>query len=396
MTCARTGEDQSFADFEGTTTVARLSQIASFQETESSAEFIVEALGPNISNLRYQCPNGHFNLPTCYKIVIQLVERLRTLHELNFIHNDVKLENILVGHHDTDRIYLIDFGLASHYKDEHSGMHIEKINLKRFSGNFMFTSLNALRGNTKSRRDDIEAAIYVLIYLINKAKLPWSDFEDKFKGSNKRFGDFLRERLKKKYSVRLLQMVPAHLQPICKRVLCLNFEEEPPYDAILKCLQECFEMAVVASQPVCPPSMAGSAHVDPLKNYVFEWNRTVGNRFRMSLLAQDKNKFSQAVEVWVGSNNQEVQSIQSHELAAQNRLLRSMNSEQFAVFVEEAKQRHSSESKELGSEGSRSISLGRAALACNSDNQESRSLGGSSSKSNSDSQEIRMIMHRPK
>ena len=42
------------------------------------------------------------------------------------MHNDVKLENLLVGHTDTDRLYLIDFGLASHFRDGEAGEHIEK------------------------------------------------------------------------------------------------------------------------------------------------------------------------------------------------------------------------------------------------------------------------------
>lgn len=85
---------------------------------------------------------------------------------MNFVHNDIKLENILVGHKNSNVVYLIDFGLASHYLDE-SGQHIQKKQLFKFSGNFLFASLNTCRGNTKSRRDDIEAAFYVLIYLLN-------------------------------------------------------------------------------------------------------------------------------------------------------------------------------------------------------------------------------------
>lgn len=88
------------------------------------------------------------------------------MHELNFVHNDVKLENILVGHDDMDILYLIDFGLASHYLDD-NGDHIKHTQLNRFSGNFLFASLNSCRGFNKSRRDDVESAFYVLIYLLN-------------------------------------------------------------------------------------------------------------------------------------------------------------------------------------------------------------------------------------
>ena len=156
------------------------------------------------------------------------------------MHNDVKLENLLVGHTDTDRLYLIDFGLASHYLDEETGEHIEKKNLRKFSGNFMFASLNALRGNNKSRRDDFESAIYVLIYLINRSRLPWSDFCTKFQDKNYNFTDLIKERLRQKYSIQLIKQVPSDLHAIVKKTLCLGFKDDPPYDELLNCLQVCF------------------------------------------------------------------------------------------------------------------------------------------------------------
>ena len=102
---------------------------------------------------------------------------------------------------------MIDFGLASTYKDD-NGVHIEKKQINRFSGNFMFASLNSCRGNNKSRRDDIESAFYVLIYLLNGQKLPWSDFETRFKHVDMQFSDFLRQRLKRNNSCELFRMVP--------------------------------------------------------------------------------------------------------------------------------------------------------------------------------------------
>lgn len=37
----------------------------------------------------------------------------------------------------------------------------------------MFASLNTCRGYSKSRRDDIESALYFLAFLMNNNKLPW-------------------------------------------------------------------------------------------------------------------------------------------------------------------------------------------------------------------------------
>ena len=47
------------------------------------------------------------------------------MHSMGFIHNDLKLDNILVGHKEPQNIYLIDFGLSCRYI-EADGSHVEK------------------------------------------------------------------------------------------------------------------------------------------------------------------------------------------------------------------------------------------------------------------------------
>ena len=71
-------------------------------------------------------PDEQFSLPTIFKFVYHLVENLRTLHEMGFVHSDLKLENILIGKHDPNNIYLIDFGLARPYRDPESLEHTKK------------------------------------------------------------------------------------------------------------------------------------------------------------------------------------------------------------------------------------------------------------------------------
>ncbi len=105
-----------------------------------------------------------------------MLDRLETLHSLNLIHNDIKLENLVIGRSESSRIYLIDYGLVETFLTE-QGTHKLKCFMKKFSGNFLFASLNSCRGFNKSRRDDIESLFYLLIYLLNDSKLPWSDFD---------------------------------------------------------------------------------------------------------------------------------------------------------------------------------------------------------------------------
>lgn len=47
-----------------------------------------------------------------------------------------------------------------------------------FCGNFKFASITSCKGYSKSRRDDIESIIYLLIFLLNENKLPWDGNND--------------------------------------------------------------------------------------------------------------------------------------------------------------------------------------------------------------------------
>lgn len=147
---------------------------------------------------------------------------LQKLHELNFCHGDVKLENIVVGHDDPGEIFLLDFGLSTPLF-EPNGLHVEKKQLNRFCGNYVFASLGTCRGYNKSRKDDIESAFYVLIYLLNQKQLPWRGLEAQFTGANS-FQKSLKERLRKKYTLKLFPMIPQELQGVLREVLCLNFD----------------------------------------------------------------------------------------------------------------------------------------------------------------------------
>ena len=148
------------------------------------------------------------------------------------MHNDLKLDNILIGYKDPSLIYLIDFGLSCRYLND-DGTHVQKIYTQKFSGNFLFASLNSCRGNNKSRRDDIQSIMYIMIYLLNKSFLPWADFHKKFEDTSYKFKDFLWERLDLKYTKEVFKLIPRSLREMLKKILTLHFEEEPDYDNII-------------------------------------------------------------------------------------------------------------------------------------------------------------------
>lgn len=125
------------------------------------------------------------------------------------------MENMVVGFKDPEKIYLIDFGLAVSFVDC-NGNHIKKEYLQKFSGNFLFASLNSCRGYSKSRRDDVESLFYMLIFMLNKGYLPWCDLEYHERHLKQNFKEILTERMNLEFTKRLFFMIPNELTECLK------------------------------------------------------------------------------------------------------------------------------------------------------------------------------------
>jgi len=73
-------------------------------------------------------------------------------------------------------VYLVDFALAKRYKDATTNKHIRCTTKNGLKGTPRYKSLNAHNGREQSRRDDLEAIGYVLLYFL-RAQLPWQGIE---------------------------------------------------------------------------------------------------------------------------------------------------------------------------------------------------------------------------
>jgi serine/threonine protein kinase len=96
-----------------------------------------------------------------------MVDALKELHDLGYLHQDVKPDNFRV-HNNVVKI--LDFGLMMEFKP--TGVHKE-LGRYGFQGTPYFGSINAMKGYTLSRRDDIESLCYTLIYMQDQQNFPW-------------------------------------------------------------------------------------------------------------------------------------------------------------------------------------------------------------------------------
>lgn len=196
------------------------------QEKEYKINVLVmELLGPSIEDLFNFC-GRRFNMKTVLMLADQMISRIEWIHNKNFIHRDLKPDNFLmgIGRH-CNKVFLLDYGLAKKYRDSRTRQHIPYREDKNLTGTARYASVNAHMGIEQSRRDDMEALGYVLMYF-NRTALPWQGL----KAANKKQKYEKIAEKKMSTSVDLLcKGYPTEFALYINYCRGLRFEEAPDY-----------------------------------------------------------------------------------------------------------------------------------------------------------------------
>ena len=203
-----------------------------FDKIENKFNYMVmDFLGPSLGDL-FQLMEKRFTLSTVCMCGMQMMCRLEYIHEKGFIHRDIKPENFVVGiNDDSNTIYIIDFGLSQRYKDKKTGAHTPYRENRQMIGTVRYASINTQIGIEQSRRDDVEAVGYVLVYLA-LGRLPWQRAgKEKGKGH---LAKVLEKKLITPPEI-LCKKLPRQFAFIFQYIRKLKFEERPDYN-MMKCL----------------------------------------------------------------------------------------------------------------------------------------------------------------
>ena len=171
-------------------------------------------------------------------ITIQMIERLKHVHDNHYIHRDIKPENFLIGKDTTAKtIYLLDFGLAKRYRDEYTHIHIPLKEIRNLTGTARYASCNAHNGLEQSRRDDMESIAYVILYFFRK-KLPWQGL--KCKDKNEKHAK-IKEIKMSMTPEKLFEGLPKEFADYLTMVKKLGFEDEPTYKNYIQMFTRLFK-----------------------------------------------------------------------------------------------------------------------------------------------------------
>eukprot|EP01032_Pedospumella_encystans_P011302 gene11302-13148_t len=143
-----------------------------FHGTEQHNYMVMDLLGSSLSDLFRNTCSKKFSLKTVLQIADQVLERIEVFHSVNLIHRDISSGNFMIGRHDPDTIYFIDFGMSTRYRDPHTLEHNVERSAASRRGTTRYASINNLLGKQQSRRDDLESIAYILIRFLRR-ELPW-------------------------------------------------------------------------------------------------------------------------------------------------------------------------------------------------------------------------------
>ena len=187
---------------------------------------VMELMGKSLEDIFETFVVKKMTVRCVCNIAYQMMEIMEYIHKRHIIHRDIKPDNFVIGRGEKKKyIYILDFGLAKKYRSSRTLEHYPVFKSKNLVGTARYASINALNGLTQSRRDDLEAIGYVLMYFL-RGRLPWQGIPVKNKEERYRK---IMEKKKEISAENLCAGFPEEFANYVNYTRNLQYEQDPDY-----------------------------------------------------------------------------------------------------------------------------------------------------------------------
>ncbi|HIB77696.1 MAG TPA: hypothetical protein EYO58_08825 [Flavobacteriales bacterium] len=201
-------------------------------QNKTKEALVMEQLGKSFDMI-FDASDKKWSESTVCWFAYKSLTLLRDLHTLGLVHRDIKPDNFAIGctPETQSEVYIFDFGLSSQFIDKEGEHYPIKTGLSLI-GTMRYASINNHQGNLQSRRDDLEALFYVLLYF-HQGTLSWKhvtkEIEDRV----------IKNKLILEHKIQLVaEDVPEVLRGFYEHVRGLAYEEKPEYDVWIDFLKQ--------------------------------------------------------------------------------------------------------------------------------------------------------------
>ncbi|XP_032892175.1 inactive serine/threonine-protein kinase VRK3 [Amblyraja radiata] len=180
-------------------------------------------------------------MPLSEKAVFQLsckiIDVLEYIHANEYVHADIKAENIYVNPNELEQVHLAGYSFAFRYCPD--GKHVEYKEGSRtpHEGTVELISVDVHKGAGPSRRSDLENLGYCILKALC-GSLPWSkniDSPHSVMETKQKYKADITSLLKTCFGKK---KIPNELKKYFQHVVSLQYDEEPDYDEIRKQLND--------------------------------------------------------------------------------------------------------------------------------------------------------------
>ena len=187
---------------------------------------VMELMGKSLEDIFESLVVKKMTVRCVCNIAYQMMEIMEYIHKKHIIHRDIKPDNFVIGRGEKKKyVYLLDFGLAKKYRSSRTLEHYPIVKSKNLIGTARYASINALNGLTQSRRDDLEAIGYVLMYFL-RGRLPWQGIP--VRNKEERYRKIMEKKMATS-AEELCQGFPNEFTNYINYTRNLQYEQDPDY-----------------------------------------------------------------------------------------------------------------------------------------------------------------------